>query len=76
MWIAPLMQKTSYDPVKSFAPVSLILTSPHVLVVHPSVAANTVKDLIALAKSKPGEFNYAAAEPGSANQLTGSCSNR
>lgn len=71
MWIAPLMQKTSYDPVKSFAPVSLILTSPHVLVVHPSVAANTVKELIALAKSKPGELNYAAAEPGSANQLTG-----
>jgi tripartite-type tricarboxylate transporter receptor subunit TctC len=71
MWIAPLMQKTTYDPVKSFAPVSLIVTSPHVLVVHPSLAAKSVKELIALARARPGELNYAAAEPGSANQLTG-----
>src|SRR5262245_25970682 len=52
-WLAPLFRKTSYDPVKDFAPVSMLSDSPNILVVHPSVAVTSVKELIALAKAKP-----------------------
>ncbi|MBI4190205.1 MAG: tripartite tricarboxylate transporter substrate binding protein, partial [Betaproteobacteria bacterium] len=59
LWIAPLIQKTTYDPVRDFSPISLIASSPHVLVVHPSLPVKSVKELIALAKARPGELNYA-----------------
>src|SRR5262249_56589530 len=52
-----------YDPVKSFAPVALISVSPYVLVVTNGLAANSVADLIALAKAKPGTINYGSAGP-------------
>ena len=64
-WIVPLLQKTSYDPVQDFSPISLAATDPNVLVVHPSVSARSVKELIALAKAKPGTLNYAAGTTGS-----------
>ncbi len=64
-----LVQGTSYDPVKDFVPISLLTNSPSVLVVHPSVPAKTVKDLIDLAKSKPGKLNYASGNSGSTNHL-------
>ena len=69
MWTLPLIQKVPYDPVRDFSPITLATTTPNILVVHPSVAANSVKELIALAKSKPGELNYAAGGTGSSNHL-------
>jgi tripartite-type tricarboxylate transporter receptor subunit TctC len=54
-----LYAKLPYDPIKDFAPVTLAISQPMVLAVHPSVQASTVKDLIALAKAKPGQLPYA-----------------
>ncbi len=59
-----LYQKLPYDPVKDFAPIIHVATTPGVLVVHPSVAAKSVKELIALARQKPGELNYGSAGVG------------
>ena len=60
-----------FDPAKDFAPVVLISYSPHVLGVHPSVQASTVKELVALAKSKPDGLSFATAGVGSAPHLAG-----
>jgi len=60
-----------FDPVRDFAPVVLISYSPHVLGVHPSIPAQTVKELIALAKASPGRLNFATAGVGSAPHLAG-----
>ena len=56
--------KTSYDAIKDFAPVATLTSNETVLVVHPSVPANTLKELIALAKAKPGALNYATSSTG------------
>lgn len=61
--------KLSYDPIKSFAPVAWVARVPNVLVVHPTVAAKSVRELVALAKSKPGQLNYGSGGNGSAAQL-------
>ena len=53
--------KLAYDPVNGFIPLSLIATSDYVLTVHPSLPAKTVKDLLALAKAKPGQLTYASS---------------
>ncbi|MDB5808874.1 MAG: bug [Betaproteobacteria bacterium] len=66
-----LYSKIAYDPIKDFAPITLITSVPNVLVVHPSVPVKTVKDLIALAKSKPGQLNFASGSTGSAGHLAG-----
>ena len=64
--------KTSpYDMRKDFAPIGRMSTSPFVLVVHPSVPAKTVQELIALAKSKPGQLNYASSGIGTPPHLAG-----
>ncbi|HEX2828006.1 MAG TPA: tripartite tricarboxylate transporter substrate binding protein [Burkholderiales bacterium] len=63
--IPSLRRDLPYHPLRDFAPVSLLATSAFVLAVHPGVAAKNVKELIALAKAKPGELNYASAGPGS-----------
>jgi len=60
-----------FDPVKNFTPVTMVAYSPHILVVHPSVPAKSVAELVALAKSKPGKLNYAASSTGSAPHLAG-----
>ena len=67
----PLLRKLPYDPVKDFAPITIVATSPTVLVVHASLPVNSVKELIALAKAKPGEINYGSAPPGSTTFLAG-----
>ncbi len=64
IWIGPLIQKMSYDPVMDFAPITWATSSPLVLVVNPAVPAKSVKELIALAKAKPGELNYASSGNG------------
>ena len=58
-----------YDAVKSFSPVAWVARVPNVLVVHPSVKANTVQELVALAKSRPGQLNYGSGGNGSAANL-------
>lgn len=65
-----LYTKLNFDPVKDFSPVSLVVSSPQLLAVHPSVEAKSVKDLLALAKSKPGKLNYASAGSGTSPHLT------
>jgi tripartite-type tricarboxylate transporter receptor subunit TctC len=64
-----LYTNVGYDPRKDFAPVGLIATSALVLLVHPGVAANSVPELIGLAKKEPGKLNYASAGPGSGIHL-------
>ena len=66
-----LYRKLPFDPVKDFAPVTLITQVPNVLIVHPSVPARSVKDLIALAKSRPGQLAFASGSTGSAGHLAG-----
>jgi tripartite-type tricarboxylate transporter receptor subunit TctC len=66
-----LFKKLPYDPIKDFAPVSLVGTQPYMLVVHPSVPAKSVKDLIALAKKTPGQISFSHTGVGSATHLAG-----
>ncbi len=68
-WIAPLVQPASYDPVRDFVAITLIAASPTVVVVHPSVHATSIRELIALAKAKPGALNYASSDTGSSQHL-------
>jgi tripartite-type tricarboxylate transporter receptor subunit TctC len=60
-----------FDPVKDFAPVSMVAYSPHILVVNPGVAANSVQELVALAKARPGKLNFAISGVGGAPHLAG-----
>jgi len=66
-----LFKELPFDPVADFAPVSLVASTPNILVVHPSTRARTVKEVIALAKAKPGAFNFASAGVGSSSHLAG-----
>lgn len=65
-----IYKQIPFDPVKDFAGVALTSSYPHVVVVHPSVAANSIKELIALAKAKPGALNYGSAGVGTPTQLS------
>jgi len=68
--VAPsVYAKLDYDPVKDFAPVSLMAVSPYLLAVNPSVPAKTLQEFIALAKKQPGKLNYASAGVGSTTHL-------
>jgi tripartite-type tricarboxylate transporter receptor subunit TctC len=70
MVTAPLMMvKPAYDPQKDFAPISRLVTIAPILTVHPSLPIKTVKDLIALAKAKPGTLNYSSSGTGAPNHL-------
>ena len=64
-----LYGKLPYDPVREFAPVTQINSVPNILVVNPSIPAHTVRELIALAKAKPGQLNYASAGSGTSPHL-------
>ena len=67
---APLLSKgLNYDPVKELAPVTLVATSPNVLVVDPKLGANTLADFVRIAKEKGGQFNYGSVGNGSASHL-------
>ncbi len=66
-----LYRKLNYDTLRDFAPVSLVMTGQYVLVVHPSLPAKSVKELVALAKARPGQLNYASAGNGNATHLAG-----
>jgi len=65
VWLQPYLTKASWDPLGDFAPITLAMSSPNVLVVHPSLPVRSVKELIALASVRPGELNYSAGGGGS-----------
>jgi len=66
-----LVAKLPYDPARDFAPVSLVAIGPNLLVVHPSLPVRTVKDLIALARARPGQLQFASPGSGSVQHLAG-----
>ncbi len=68
---ATLYPSLNFDPIKDFTPLTCIATSPSILVVHPSLPVNNVKDFIALAKSKPGRLNFAIGGVGSSLHMAG-----
>jgi tripartite-type tricarboxylate transporter receptor subunit TctC len=65
------LMKTPYDPIRDFAPIGSIGIAPHVLVLHPGVASSTVPELIALAKSSPGQLTYASSGAGGTSHMAG-----
>jgi tripartite-type tricarboxylate transporter receptor subunit TctC len=68
--INPLLNtQLAYDPIRDLAPVSLLVINPQLLVVNPALPVKSVRELIALAKARPGKLNYASAGPGSPNHL-------
>lgn len=68
---AALHKKLAYDSLNDFTPVTQITSAPNILVVHPSLPVKTVKELIALAKARPGQIDYASSGNGSTQHLTG-----
>jgi tripartite-type tricarboxylate transporter receptor subunit TctC len=69
--VNPWLYKLTYDPIKSFAPIGILASGPNVLVVNPELPVHSVKDLLALAKQKPGGLQYASAGVGSFQHLGG-----
>lgn len=65
VWLQPLLRKANWDPITDLAPVTLAMSSPTILVVHPSLPVKSTRDLIALARNRPGELNYSAGGGGS-----------
>src|SRR5712692_6207522 len=68
---ASLFAKMPFDPIRDLVPVTLAASTPNVLVAHPSLPARTVKELIALARAKPGEINFASSGHGTPAHLAG-----
>lgn len=68
---AALYKKLAYDPLNDYSPVTQVTSAPNVIVVHPSLPAKSIKELIALAKAKPGKIDYASSGNGSTQHLTG-----
>jgi len=66
---APFFGETPYDPVKDFAPISMLAKTPNIVVVHPSLPVTSIRELIALARAKPGSLNYASGGTGSSIHL-------
>jgi tripartite-type tricarboxylate transporter receptor subunit TctC len=70
VWLLPFLRdNVPYDPVRDFSTITLAVTSPIVIVVHPSLPVKSLKELIALAKARPGELNYAAGTIGASPHL-------
>ncbi len=68
---ANLFRKLPYDPIRDFAPITLIASTPFLLLVHPSLPVKTAQDLVKLAKSRPGQINYASSGNGSVAHFAG-----
>jgi tripartite-type tricarboxylate transporter receptor subunit TctC len=66
-----LFEKLTWDPIRDFAPIGMVATSPHVLVVHPKVPAASVADLVKLARARPGKLSYASAGVGTTFHFCG-----
>ena len=69
--VNPWLYKLKYDPIKSFAPIAVLASGPNVLAISPTLPVNSVKELVELAKQKPGELQYASAGVGSFQHLGG-----
>ena len=70
MWLSPFLRaRVPWDPLKDFAPITLTVDTPNILVVHPSLPVKSSDELIALAKTKPGELNYGASSVGATPHL-------
>jgi len=69
--VNPALYKLNYDPVRSFSPITILASGPNVLAVNPHLPVNSVKDLIALAREKPGAVEYASAGVGSFQHMGG-----
>jgi tripartite-type tricarboxylate transporter receptor subunit TctC len=69
VWLGPFLRSNAPDPLREFAPITLAATAPNILVVHPSLPVKNVKELIALAKARPGALNYATTGIGSSPHL-------
>jgi tripartite-type tricarboxylate transporter receptor subunit TctC len=67
--ISPNVQKVAYDPLKDFAPISLLAVNPFVLVINPSIPAKDLKELIALLKANPGKYSFASSGSGATSHL-------
>ncbi len=72
LWLLPLMRKqVPYDPQRDFVPVTLAGRAGNMLVINPSLPVKSVKDLVALARARPGQINFSTAAPGTINHLAG-----
>src|SRR5712691_662289 len=69
--VNPWLYKLPYDPIKSFEPIAVVASAPNLLVVHPELPAKSVAELVALAKQKPGQVQYASGGVGSFQHLGG-----
>ena len=69
LWLQPLLRQTSWGVLRDYVPITMAVTSPSILAVHPSLPVKNVRELVALAKAKPGELNYAAGTIGAAPHL-------
>jgi tripartite-type tricarboxylate transporter receptor subunit TctC len=70
LWLTPLLQKAPYDVVRDFTPITMTVREMFILAVHPSLPVKSVKELVALAKARPGELNYASDATGSRSHLS------
>lgn len=70
MWVLPLMKVVPWDTLRDFSPVILAASAPNILVIHPALPVQTVRDLIALAKARPGKLDYATGASGAAAHLS------
>ena len=72
LWTSQFLRDdVAWNPTRDYAPVSLLVTSPNVLVVHPSLPVRTVKDLVALAKARKGDLNYSSGQSGASSHIAG-----
>lgn len=69
LWLLPFMATVNHDPVRNFAPITLVATAPLVVVVHPSLPVKSVKSLINFVKARPGQLDYASGSTGSSSHL-------
>ena len=67
--ISPGITKVGYEPARDFAPITLVMASPHAFAVHPSLPARSFKDVVAFARARPGQLNYASTGSGSAGHI-------
>ena len=69
--VSPAMTRVPYDPLQDFTPIARVVELPNVILARPTLAAQNLRELVALAKAKPGSISYASPGPGSAGHLTG-----
>jgi tripartite-type tricarboxylate transporter receptor subunit TctC len=71
LWIGPLIETAPYDVNRDFAPIAILTRAPNILLVHPSLPARSVAELIKLAKARPGQLNHSSGQVGSSSHLAG-----